>query len=109
MFVPMPAHGARRRLALRLFAIVVVTIALIAISGIATALLIAPAVLLVLPLLFGRYLGERAIHRLAGRVNELARADRVARLPRAPRLLGIRIAALATPGAGRAPPAVALI
>lgn len=105
----MPANGARRRSALWLFAIVLATIALVAVAGIAAALFIAPAVLLVLPLLFGRYLGERAIHRLAGRRNGSARAVHCVRLPRAPRLLGLRISALAAPGAGRAPPAVAVI
>jgi hypothetical protein len=108
MFPRMLAHGVRLRPALRLLAIVLIAVALVAVAGIAVALFIAPAVLLVVPLLFGRYPGERAIHRLAGRLR-LTRASGGVRVPRAPRLLGIRIAALAARGAGRAPPAVALI
>jgi hypothetical protein len=106
----MSLHGARRRPTPRLLAIVVVAIALLAVSGIGAALFIAPAILLVLPLLFGRYLGERTLHRLARRHSDPARgALRRTHLPRAPRLLGARVAALAAPGAGRAPPAAFLI
>jgi hypothetical protein len=77
-------------------------------AGTSVALELAPAALLVLPLLYGRYLGERVIRRLARRAPLVRRARTVA-LPRAPRSLGARVAALALPGAGRAPPAAALI
>jgi hypothetical protein len=108
MFLRMPAHGVRLRPTLRLLAVALVAVALVAVAGIAVALFIAPALLLVVPLLFGRYPGERAIHRLAGRLGP-ARASGGVRLPRAPRLRGVRVAALAAPGAGRAPPVAILI
>jgi hypothetical protein len=105
---PMPAHGARTRLALRLLLIVALMAVIALTAGTSVALELAPAALLVLPLLYGRYLGERVIHRLARRAR-LARPVRTIAVPRAPRSLGARIAALALPGAGRAPPAAALI
>jgi hypothetical protein len=108
MFPVMPAHGARFGLALRLLSIVALMGAIAAIAGLGVTLELAPAALLVLPLLFRRYPGERVIHRLARRVAAV-RAARSALLPRAPRSLGARVAALAAPGSGRAPPAVALI
>jgi hypothetical protein len=104
----MPAHGARLRLALRLLPIVVLVVAIAGVAGTSVALELAPAALLVLPLLYGRYLGERVIHRLARRCAR-ARPARSLAVPRAPRLLGARVAVLALPGAGRAPPAAALI
>jgi len=104
----MPAPGARTRLALRLLAVVALIAAIAAVAGTSVALELAPAALLVLPLLYGRYLGERVIHRLARRAP-LARPVRSVAAPRAPRSLGARIAVLALPGAGRAPPAAALI
>jgi hypothetical protein len=104
----MPAHGARTRLALRLLLIVALMAAIAVTAGTSVALELAPAALLVLPLLYGRYLGERVIHRLARRAP-LARPARAVAVPRAPRSLGARIAALALPGAGRAPPAAAPI
>jgi hypothetical protein len=105
----MPAHGARTRLALRLLLIVALIAVIAATAGTSVALELAPAALLVLPLLYGRYLGERVIHRLARRARRYARPVRTVAVPRAPRSLGARIAALALPGAGRAPPAAALI
>ncbi len=106
----MPAHGARTRLAFRLLAVVALIAAIAAVAGTSVALELAPAALLVLPLLYGRYLGERVIHRLARRRSvALARPARTVALPRAPRSLGARVAVLALPGAGRAPPAAALI
>src|ERR1700734_2583715 len=91
---PMPAHGARTRLALRLLLVVAVMAAIVATAGASVALELAPAALLVLPLLYGRYLGERVIHRLARRAP-LARPVRSVAVPRAPRSLGARVAALA--------------
>jgi uncharacterized membrane protein YfcA len=90
----------------RLVLCIILVVAFVAVVGIGDALELAPAVLLVLPLLFGHYLGERVIHRLVGRVVRVARS---VVLFRAPRLLGARVAALAAPGAGRAPPAAVLI
>jgi hypothetical protein len=43
-------------------------VAQVAVAGVDVALELAPAALLVLPLLFGRYPGERVIRRLVGRV-----------------------------------------
>ncbi len=77
-------------------------------AGSSVALELAPAVLLVLPLLYGRYLGERVIHRLARRAAPV-RPVRSFALPRAPRSLGARVAVLALSGAGRAPPIAVLI
>jgi hypothetical protein len=104
----MVAHRARAHLALRLFAIVALAVAVVVVAGTSVAIELAPAALLVLPLLFGRYPGERVIRRLAGRIATVHRVRRVC-VPRAPRSLGARVAALAVPGAGRAPPAGALI
>jgi hypothetical protein len=106
MFPLMPAYGGRVRLALRLLVIGLVVVAVVGVEGISVALVLAPALLLALPLLFKRYLGERVIHRFTRRAPA-ARVARSAVLPRAPRLLGARVAALAVPGSGRAPPAVA--
>jgi hypothetical protein len=104
----MPAHGARTRLTLRLILVVALMAAIAVTAGTSVALELAPAALLVLPLLYGRYLGERVIHRLARRAP-LTRHARTVAVSRAPRSLGARVAALALPGAGRAPPAAALI
>jgi hypothetical protein len=109
MYVPtMPAYGARTRLALRMLVIVALMALIAATAGTSVALELAPAALLVLPLLYGRYLGERVIHRLARR-SPLVRRARTVALPRAPRSLGPRHAVLALSGAGRAPPAAAPI
>lgn len=109
MFLRMPAHSARLRFALRLLAIAILVVAVVSVEGTSAALVLAPAVLLVLPLLFRRYPGERVIQRLSRRAEtgREARPGRVV-LPRAPRSLGARVAALALPGSGRAPPAGAL-
>jgi hypothetical protein len=104
----MAAHRARAHLALRLFAIVALAIVVVAVAGTSVALELAPAGLLVLALLFGRYPGERVIRRLSGRVATVRAARRVC-TPRAPRSLGARVAVLALAGAGRAPPIGALI
>ena len=103
----MHAHGARARLALRLLLIVALVAAIAATAGTSVALELAPAALLVLPLLYGRYLGERVIHRLARRSAPIRPARSIA-VPRMPRSLGARVAVLALRGAGRAPPAPAL-
>jgi hypothetical protein len=87
-------------------ALLAVTVGVVA--GIGVLLLLAPAALLALPLLLGRYPGQRVIHRLSRRRSIVRRARSVVR-PRAPRSLGARVAALALPGAGRGPPAAALI
>jgi hypothetical protein len=94
--------------ALRLAAIVALAVAVIALAGTSVALELAPAGLLVVALLFGRYPGERVIRRLAASAATV-RAVRRVDVPCAPRSLGARLAALAVPGAGRAPPAGALI
>jgi hypothetical protein len=104
----MAAYGARTHVALRLAAIVALAVAVVALAGTSVALELAPAGLLVLALAFGRYPGERVIRRFTGQAATV-RAVRRAKVPRAPRLLGARVAALAAPGAGRAPPADALI
>lgn len=108
IFWRVPGYCARPHLAFRLALCILFAVALVAVAGIGVALELAPAALLALPLLFGRYPGERVIHRLVGRVA-LVRAARSVVLPRAPRSLGVRVAALAVPGAGRAPPAAVLI
>lgn len=108
MFSRMSARGARPYLALRLLVIVLLAAAVVALAGMSVALEAAPAAVLALPLLFGRYPGERVIHRLARPVVP-ACAVRSVVLPRASRLLGARVAALAVPGSGRAPPAAVLI
>lgn len=104
----MPARGARLQLALRLIAIVLLAVSVAALAGASAALVLAPAALLALPLLFGRYPGERVIQRIARRVAR-SRATVSVVLPRAPRLLGARVAALALPGSGRAPPVAVAI
>jgi len=104
----MPVQGARLRLAVRLLAVAIVVVAIIGVEGMNVALVLAPALALGLPLLFKRYVGERVIHRLARPVVP-ARVVRSRALPRAPRSLGARVAALAVPGSGRAPPALALL
>jgi hypothetical protein len=83
-------------------------VVLVAVAGVTVALLLAPAALLILALLFGRYPGERVMDRLRRR-SEFVRATRSVVIPRAPRALGARLSALAVPGSGRAPPATALI
>ena len=108
MFRRMRTEGMRLHLAFRLLVLAFCLVALVLVAGMSAALELAPAALLVLALLFGRYPGERAIRRLAGRVALLPVACTTA-LARAPRLIGARLAALAVPGAGRAPPAGALI
>ncbi len=108
MFRSMPAYGARVHLALRLLLVALCVAAVAVFAGTSVALELAPAALLLLPLLFGRYPGEHVIHRLAGRIARSSVARSIV-IPRAPRLLGARLAALAVGGAGRAPPAVALI
>jgi hypothetical protein len=92
---------------LRLLVFVLVAVTLAVAVGTSVALILAPAALLALALLFKRYPGERVIRRLAHRVTLARSADRVL-LPRAPRSLGARLSALAVPGSGRAPPAAAL-
>jgi hypothetical protein len=76
------------------------------------ALLAAPVLVLLAPLLAGRYLGERQIERLAAarvpRAHPVARPRRTSIAPRAPRVLlprGGRL--LATSLAVRPPPPVA--
>jgi hypothetical protein len=108
MFSGMSVGGARPHLALRLLLVVLVAVAVLELGGTSAALELAPAGLLALPLLFGRYPGERVIRRLA-RPAVPARAVRSVVLPRAPRLLGARLAALAVPGSGRGPPAAVVI
>jgi hypothetical protein len=83
-------------------------VAIVAVAGVGVALELAPAAVLGFALLLGRYPGERVIHRLSRRISRARAALRVV-LPRAPRVLGARVAALAVPGSGRAPPATALI
>jgi hypothetical protein len=104
----MRARGAFLRPALKVSLCLLLTVVLIAAAGVTAALVLAPAALLTLTLLFGRYPGERVIHRLARR-PVVARAGRSVTVSRAPRALGARLSALAVPGAGRAPPAPALI
>ena len=102
---------ARRdlHLLLGLTALTLVLVIVQAATG-AEVLLASPALVLALPLLAGRYVGERTIVRLASRVVVRARrAVRAlsARLPRAPRALlprGGRL--LAASLAERGPPAL---
>ena len=108
MLPVMLAHGARPHLVLRVLPIVLLAVAVAAVADTSVALVLAPAAVLALPLLFRRYPGERVIHRLARRVAP-ARAPRSVAVPRGPRLLGALVAGLAVPGSGRAPPAAALI
>lgn len=93
---------------LRLLAIAIVLVAVIGVEGTNVALVLTPALLLGLPLLFKRYVGERVIRRLTRRAIVLRAACSLT-LPRAPRSLGARAAALAVPGSGRAPPLPALL
>lgn len=102
----MPARGARLQPALRLLLLVAVALAVIALAGTGAALVLAPAAVLLVPLLLGRFPGERVIQRLARRTTPARRTPSLAP-PRAPRALGARLAGLAIPGAGRAPPAAA--
>jgi hypothetical protein len=108
MFRRMFAHGVRAHPALRLLAIALLAVAVAVAVGTNVALILAPAALLALPLLFKRYPGERVIRRLASRIP-LTRSNRRVLLPRAPRSLGDRVSALAAPGSGRAPPAAVSI
>jgi hypothetical protein len=101
-------RSTRLRQALQLLLCLIVAAVLIAVAGVTAALLLAPAAVLTMTLLFGRYPGERVIHRLARRPARV-RATRSATAPRAPRTLGARLSVLAVPGAGRAPPALSLI
>ena len=102
---------ARRdlRLLLGLTALTVALVAIQALTG-AEVLLASPALVLALPLLAGRYVGEERIARLAVRfVVDAGRPARrlAARLPRAPRALlarGGRLLAFSL--AERGPPAV---
>jgi hypothetical protein len=102
---------ARRDLRL-LLGLTGLTLALVAIQALtgAEVLLASPALVLALPLLAGRYVGEERIARLAERfvVRVRRAAPRLtARLPRAPRALvprGGRL--LACSMAERGPPAV---
>jgi hypothetical protein len=104
----MPANGMRMRLVFPLLAVALCVATVAHVAGTSVTLELAPTALLLLPLLFGRYPGERVIHRFAGRVARPSVARSIV-LPRAPRSLGARLGALAVPGAGRAPPAAALI
>ncbi len=70
------------------------------------ALILGPALLAAVPFLFGRYPGERLLHRLAARPARPRRAP-VRPALRAPRSLGARRSPLASRGASRAPPALA--
>jgi hypothetical protein len=108
MFRHMPANAVRRHPGPRLLLVALCIAAVAILAGTSVALELAPAALLVVALLLGRYPGERVIHRLAGRVAPAPVACSIA-LPRAPRSLGARLTALAVPGTGRAPPAAALI
>jgi hypothetical protein len=105
----MPARGAPLRPAVQAILGLILTVALIAAAGATAALVLAPAALLVLTLLFGRYPGERVIHRLRRRPAPARDTGSVLIPRRAPRSLGARLSALAVPGSGRAPPALALI
>lgn len=87
------------------------TVALLAAAATGTghaALALAPALLVALPLLLGRYPGERTIHRIAARRAGADRPQVLRRvLPRAPRSIVRRPRLLATLSASRAPPALA--
>jgi hypothetical protein len=101
-------RSTRLRHALQVLLCLTVAVVLIALAGVTAALLLAPAAVLMTTLLVGRYPGERVIHRLRRR-SAVVRVARSSVSPRAPRLLGARLSALAVPGCGRAPPASALI
>jgi hypothetical protein len=102
---------ARRDLRL-LLGLTGLTLALVAVQALtgAEVLLASPALVLALPLLAGRYVGEERIARLAARLHAgVPRAARrlAACLPRAPRALpprGARLLGFAL--AERGPPAV---
>ena len=92
----------------RALILVLLALAVLAVAGVGVALEVAPLALLALPLLFGHYPGERVIERLARYVGA-SRIPGSFSIPRVPRSVGARIAALATPGSGRAPPTAAVI
>jgi hypothetical protein len=97
------------QLLLGLTALVCLLVGLQAPTG-AQVLLASPALVLALPLLAGRYVGERRIARLAARLAApRVRAARVllARLPRAPRVLPRGGRLLAAALAERGPPLLA--
>jgi hypothetical protein len=104
MFRYMAADGMRTRLVFRLLLASLCLAALVLGAGTSVALELAPAALLVVALLLGRYPGEQVIRRLATR-SALSRVACSITVARAPRSLGARVTALALPGAGRAPPA----
>ncbi len=87
----------------------VLTVTLVVTVGATAALLLAPAALLSMALLIGRYPGERVIHRLRRRSEGLRSTRSVTRPRRAPLSLRPRLSALAVPGSERAPPATCLI
>lgn len=101
----MPRGRLRLTLGLALF--LAVAVAAIAVGGPA-ALVLGPAVVLALPFLVDRYPGEAVLGRLARRRAPRRRTADAPRRPRAPRTLGRRLAPLASFGASRAPPALAL-
>ena len=101
---------ARRdlRILLALCALSLVWLVTQSVTGMGEGLaLLAPALLLAVPLLLGRYVGEDALERIrAARrtVHRRVRAVFVAR-PRGPRATRLRGALLGARGAERAPPA----
>jgi hypothetical protein len=104
----MLAKGMRAHVVVRLLLAALCLVALALAAGTSVALELAPAALLVVALLLGRYPGERVIRRLAAGVALTPVACSIS-VARAPRALGARLTALAAPGAGRAPPAGFLI
>jgi len=96
--------SSRRRIALLVLAAVLLAAAL-ACGSAGHELL--PALLLALPLMFGRYPGEELLARLTRDRHRPVRPARSAPVPRAPRVLGRRPAPLATASASRAPPLAA--
>lgn len=80
-------------------------VAAIVVAGPA-ALMLTPALLAAVPLVLGRYPGERLLHRLARGPAVAGRTPARVSL-RAPRSLGRRLRPLASLGASRAPPALA--
>lgn len=95
--------------ALGVFALVVALLATV--GGVDSGLLhLAPAMVLFLPLLGGRYVGEERLHALAAALKPLVRRPaRVlsSRLPRAPRTVAVRGGLLVATGRGlRGPPAL---
>lgn len=82
-------------------------ICLLALSeGFTVALLLAPTALLAIVLPFGRYPGERVLHRIRRRATSACRTV-AALVPRAPRRLGSTCSALVLPGSERGPPVAA--